>query len=280
MTDNSCISGTLQGSCPFAMYPSESRITGVIDCTAMRAASIAHSKQSLGDEAASTGTGDSPLRPSTAWNRSACSVFVGSPVEGPPRCTLTMTSGSSAITARPIASCLRATPGPEVVVTASAVGRADGCAAGGDLVLRLEGGKVEVLVARELVQDVRGGGDRVAAEEPGQPGEARCGEQSEGGGLVPAHVAIQARLEPRRAQAVPLDEQLGGLAEGEARLERLLVRLRQLGLLRESVAQVAHGGFRGPAVQPQHQAEGEHVPGAGDLLLRQAGSLQRHRGEA
>ncbi len=63
-----------------------------------------------------TMAGHSPLRPQTAWNRSACSVFVGSPVDGPPRCTLMMTSGSSVITARPMASCFRAMPGPLVPV--------------------------------------------------------------------------------------------------------------------------------------------------------------------
>ena len=42
------------------------------------------------------------------------------PVDGPARWTLTITSGSSVITARPIASCLSATPGPDVPVSASA----------------------------------------------------------------------------------------------------------------------------------------------------------------
>ena len=40
-------------------------------------------------------------------------------MDGPPRCTFTMTSGSSAMTARPIISVLSARPGPEVVVTPS-----------------------------------------------------------------------------------------------------------------------------------------------------------------
>lgn len=51
--------------------------------------------------------------------RSACSVLVGMPVEGPARCTSTMTSGSSNATAREIVSLLSATPGPLVVVTPS-----------------------------------------------------------------------------------------------------------------------------------------------------------------
>ena len=41
---------------------------------------------------------------------------VGSPVEGPPRITFTITTGISAITARPRCSCIRENPGPEVAV--------------------------------------------------------------------------------------------------------------------------------------------------------------------
>ena len=77
------------------------------------------SKQSDGDFAASTGTGDSPLRPNIACSRSACSGLVGIPVEGPARCTSTTTSGSSVMTAKPMASDLRLMPGPDVVVTPS-----------------------------------------------------------------------------------------------------------------------------------------------------------------
>jgi hypothetical protein len=43
--------------------------------------------------------------------------------------------------------------------------RADGGGDAGDLVLGLERADAEVLVLRELVQDVGGRGDRVAAEE-------------------------------------------------------------------------------------------------------------------
>ena len=74
-------------------------------------------KQSPGVAGARTTTGDSLLRPYSACMRSACSVFVGSPVDGPPRWISKMTSGSSAITARPIPSPLSATPGPLEPVT-------------------------------------------------------------------------------------------------------------------------------------------------------------------
>ena len=87
--------------------------------TAMRAASIATQKQSPGVEAAITGTGASELRPNSACNRSACSVLVGRPVDGPPRWMSQITSGSSVAMARPIASVFSAMPGPDVVVSAS-----------------------------------------------------------------------------------------------------------------------------------------------------------------
>ena len=113
-------SGTHQGSDPFARYPSESKNTGVRYVMAILAASIAAKKQSDGDCGATMGTGASPLRPNMACRRSDCSVFVGSPVDGPPRCTSTTSSGNSSETASPIASDFKATPGPEVVVTPSA----------------------------------------------------------------------------------------------------------------------------------------------------------------
>ena len=113
-------SGMRHGSEPFAIAPSDSTITGVWYLTAIRTASTATSKQSDGDRGASTATGDSPLRPNIACSRSACSVLVGRPVDGPPRCTSITTNGSSVITARPMASDFSEIPGPEVVVTPSA----------------------------------------------------------------------------------------------------------------------------------------------------------------
>src|SRR5438046_4443467 len=95
-------------------------MTGTMYLTAMRLASMATQKQSAGVEAASTGMGASEVGPNKACNRSACSVLVGRPVDGPPRWISQMTSGISTATARPIASVFSAMPGPEVVVIASA----------------------------------------------------------------------------------------------------------------------------------------------------------------
>ena len=86
----------------------------------MRTASRAVWKQSDGDRGASTATGDSPLRPYSTCSRSACSVLVGRPVDGPPRWTSMTSSGSSVITASPSASDFSEMPGPDVLVTPSA----------------------------------------------------------------------------------------------------------------------------------------------------------------
>src|SRR3954452_20834653 len=112
-------SGTFHGSEPLARAPSESTMTGVRYFTAIAAASTAAWKQSPGERGAMIGKGASPLRPNIAWSRSACSVLVGSPVDGPPRCTSITRSGSSSMTASPIVSAFSARPGPDVVVTPS-----------------------------------------------------------------------------------------------------------------------------------------------------------------
>ncbi len=78
---------------------------------------MATSKQWLGLRGARMGSGASPWRPYMAMSRSACSVLVGSPVEGPPRWMSMISSGSSRLTARPMVSPLSAMPGPLVVVT-------------------------------------------------------------------------------------------------------------------------------------------------------------------
>ena len=78
---------------------------------------MATSKQSVAVDAAITGIGVSPWRPNTAILKSDCSVLVGRPVDGPPRCVFTTTNGSSAATANEIPSAFRAIPGPALEVT-------------------------------------------------------------------------------------------------------------------------------------------------------------------
>ena len=66
-----------------------------------------------------TTLGASPWLPKIVVSRSPCSTLVGWPVLGPPRWTFTTTSGISAMTAYPNASCIREKPGPEVAVITS-----------------------------------------------------------------------------------------------------------------------------------------------------------------
>ena len=142
-----------------------------------------------------TGSGASPLRPNIACSRSDCSVLVGRPVDGPPRCTSMTTSGSSVITARPIASDFSEMPGPDVVVTPSAPPKEAPIAErdAGDLVLGLEGADAEGLVLGQLVEDVRRRRDRVRAQEQRQPRALAGGDQAEGERLVAGDVAVARR---------------------------------------------------------------------------------------
>jgi hypothetical protein len=109
--------GRCHGSEELARYVSVNRITGVRNRTAIRQASSAASKHCDGVNAARMGNGDSPCRPYMAISRSAASVLVGMPVDGPARWTSTMTMGSSRATARLTVSDLRSRPGPLVPVT-------------------------------------------------------------------------------------------------------------------------------------------------------------------
>src|SRR5215813_12158705 len=95
-------------------------ITGVRYLTAILVASRAVVKQSPGVAGASTTSGDSPLRPYRAMSRSACSVLVGMPVDGPARWMSQTIRGSSTAVARPMVSAFRHMPGPEVLDTPSA----------------------------------------------------------------------------------------------------------------------------------------------------------------
>ena len=66
--------------------------------------------------------------------------------------------GSSSITARPMVSVLRSSPGPLVAVTPSEPPNdgAEGDRRGGDLVLGLDRAHAERLVAAQLVQQLGG----------------------------------------------------------------------------------------------------------------------------
>ena len=191
---------------------------------AIRAASITACKSShRACSAAITGSGASPWRPKTACSRSRLlGLGRAGRSTGPPRWMSMTSSGSSRETARPMVSVFRSSPGPLVVVTPSepAVRRSQCRAHACDLVFGLEGPHTEVLVLGELVQHVRGRGDRVAAEEHGQLGEVARGHYAPGQGGVARDVGVGARRQMSGLDLVGRLEHLGRLAEVPPGLER------------------------------------------------------------
>ena len=124
---------------------------------------------------------------------------------GPPRWMSMTSSGSSRETASPIVSDFSATPGPggRGHRQRAAEGRAQRRADAGDLVLGLEGAYAEVLVLAQLVQDVRGRGDRVRAQVQRQVRLLGRGDQPVGQGQVPGDVAVGAGGEGGRRPVRP-----------------------------------------------------------------------------
>ena len=120
--------------------------------TASRTASTAIVKQSPGELGGDDATGHSPLRPYIACKRSACSVLVGRPVLGPPRCTSITTNGNSVITAKPMPSDFETDAGAAGSRHAetAAERRADGHADGRDLVLGLDAARPDIASCRQV----------------------------------------------------------------------------------------------------------------------------------
>ena len=177
-----------------------------------------------------------------------------------------------------MASSLSAMPGPGAGGQAhrAAVRGADGRPDGRDLVLGLEGAHAEVLVRRQLVEDVAGGRDGVRAVEQVATGQLGRGHEAERGRLVAGDVAVRARRQVGRLHPVVLVvEDLGRLAEGVARLERPLVGLRRDRLGRELAVHPAEGRVHAPLVQPEHDAQGEEVLGQVLLLAGHVETLER-----
>ena len=172
--------------------------------TAIRTASSAQSKQSPGVAAATTGTGISEFRPYSTMRRSACSGFVGIPVDGPARCTSMITSGSSSVTAEADGLGLEhdARTGRRAHTERAAEARAERGADGRDLVLGLERPHAEVLVVRELLEDRRRGRDRVRTEEERQLRLRRSRDQPVCERLVARDLPVEPGRERRRLHLV------------------------------------------------------------------------------
>ena len=249
--------------------------------SAMRAASMAASKQFAGLYAATMGSGASPWRPYIAMLRSAASVLVGRPVDGPPRWMSTSRSGSSSETARLMVSLFSAHPGPLVVVTPEVAGerRTQRHAGGGDLVLGLHGAHAEVLVLGQLVEDVAGRGDGVAAEEHRQLGQLPGGDEAPRQRDVAGDVGVLAGRQLGGLDLERVVEQLGGLAEGEPGAER--GEVARLDEVLELALDPLDGRLGRPRVEPRHQPEREEVLralGVAWLHAQRLGGLLRERG--
>ncbi len=168
-------------------------------------------------------------------------------------------------------------PGPLDVQTPSdsAEARAESGADRCDLVLGLERPHPEALVAREVVEDVRGRRDRVGAQKQRQLRLDAGRDQAEPEGLVAGDVPVGAGRHLRRRHLVLRREALGGLAERVPGLERARVGLCDLRPLGELLLDVGDRALGRARVEPGHQPEREHVLRALRLATRDADALER-----
>jgi hypothetical protein len=132
----------------------------------------------------------------------------------------------------------------------------------GDLVLGLDQLDAETSLARELVQQLRGGGYRVAGEQQRQPaGDARRDQPERGrGGAV--DVAVRAGPQRGGLDVVLNVKQLGGLAEVVARVERCQIGRQDWAVLGELLLDPLLRHLHGTRVHPRQDAECEQVLGA------------------
>src|SRR3972149_3714727 len=137
--------------------------------------------------------------------RSDCSVLVGNPVLGPPRCESTMTAGISAMESNPRASDINDTPGPGAAATR------------GDFIFGLARLAAYLgRVARQPLHYFRGRCDWIA-EETFYSRRRRAQRDR----LVAGHEQVAFRFPPRQAEALPLGEIVAG--EANAFFQRLHV---------------------------------------------------------
>ena len=229
--------------------------------TAIRAASMAASKQSDGVDAATTGTGDSEFRPNRTISRSACSGFVGIPVDGPARWTSTTTSGSSSVTASPTVSDFRTMPGPAEVVTPSAPPKAAPSAAP-EAAISSSAWNVRTPKCFRPASCSRTSDAGVIGYAPrksGSPLSLLAATRPYVSAVLPGDLPVRPRRGLGRRDLVRAREVLGGLAVVPARLERLRVGLDDLGALRELLLDERERSLGRAVVEPRHEAEREEV---------------------
>lgn len=136
---------------------------------------------------------------------------------------------------------------------------ADCGADAGDFVLHLYGLNAEVLALGELVENVRGRGDGVGAEEERAAALLGGHDEAPGRGRVAVDVGVDAGAWSLRVDAVGADCGVYVVAVVEAGLKDQSVGLVDCGLLGEFVLEVTEGRFERTVEEPADKAEGEDV---------------------
>ena len=129
------------------------------------------------------------------------------------------------------------------------------------------------------MEQLGGRGDRIARVEDRQPASDAGRHEAPGQGRTPRDVAVRARPGRSRLHLVCVGEQLGGLPEVVAGLERGQVSLQDHRLCSELLLDPIRGDVGRASVHPRQQAEGEHVLGPLRLLLRDAETLSGPHGD-
>ena len=163
----------------------------------------------------------------------------------------------------------------------AAEGGAERHVGGGDLVLGLDGADAEAVVAGEVVQQFGGGGDRIGREEELQPALDAGRDQPHRHRVGAVDVAVLAGVERRRGDFDRGRRDLGRVAEVVAGLEGGDVGGHDRRLLGELRFQPGDRRLARPPVHPGDQAEGEDVLGPLRLgrleVLDAVGGARRQR---
>jgi hypothetical protein len=130
-------------------------------------------------------------------------------------------------------------------------------------------------VPREVVEDVRGGRDRIRTQEERQLRLHTGRDEPERERLIAGDVPVRPRRQLRGRHLVLGRKAFGRLAEGIAGLERALVRLGDLRPFRELLLEEVDRALGRTRVEPRHEPEREHVLRALRLAAREAGPFDR-----
>ena len=138
----------------------------------------------------------------------------------------------------------------------------------------MEGEDAEVFVARQLMENVAGGGDGVGAVKERQAAQLAGRNEPGGQGLVARDVPVGPRLEDGLADLVRGGENLRRFAKVVTDPQRPAVGLDDVTLASEFLLDPLEGRLQGAIIHPVHEAQGEKVLGPIHRGHRQAHVLQ------